>query len=228
MWTRVSSGALVMGISLLGPALGTSEANHGHGTQPDAVLYELTEHAVLDAQQRRATASLEGAARRGSPLCPEGLQAYAKAAFATFGIRVKVDPRCALVAVGTSEISLKDFDGTIGGKFWVVVNSDATNLTDAQELVIMSGSFAGKVQVINPPDGHTIEILPESTFTSEWVVDGFPLSLPATFSFSGTFRLPLTVHHIAVYETDGGRLVPVLPNERALGKPNVRLEVDFE
>jgi len=92
----------------------------------------------------------------------------------------------------------------------------------------MSGSFAGKVQVINPPDGHTIEILPESTFTSEWVVDGFPLSLPATFSFSGTFRLPLTVHHIAVYETDGGRLVPVLPNERALGKPNVRLEVDFE
>jgi hypothetical protein len=31
-----------------------------------------------------------------------------------------------------------------------------------------------------------------------------------------------------VYETDGGRLVPVLPNERALGKPNVRLEVDFE
>jgi len=228
MWTRRSSAVLVMGMTLLGPALGTSEANHGGGSQPDAVLYELTEQAVLQGQQRRATASLEGSARRGSPLCPEGLQAYAKAAFAAFGIRVKVDPRCAVVAVGTSEISVKDFDGTISGKFWVVVNSDATNLTDAQELVIMAGSFAGKVQVIDPPDGHTIEILPGSTFTSEWVLDGFPISLPATFPFSGTFRLPFTVHHIVVYETDRGRLVPVLPNERALGKPTVRLEVDFE
>src|SRR5262249_6656977 len=125
-------------------------------------------------------------------------------------------------------ISLKRFDGPISGNFWVVVNSDATNLTDAQELVIMSGSFKGKVQVIDPPDGHTIEILQGSTFTSEWVLDGFPMSLPATFAFSGTFRLPFTVHHIAVYETDRGRLVPVLPNERALGKPTVRLEVDFD
>ena len=226
MWTRRSSAVLVMAVTVLGALLGTSEATHSGGAQPDAVLYELTEHAVLTGQQRLATSSLEGSARRGSPLCPEGLQAFAKAAFATVGIRVKVDPRCAVVALGSSEISLANFGGTISGNFWVVVNSDATNLTDAQELVIMSGSFKGAIQVIDPPEGHTIAVLPGSTFTPEWVLDGFPKPAPATFS--GTFRLPFTVHHIAVYETDRGRLVPVLPNERALGKPNVRLEVDFE
>jgi len=226
MWTRVSSAVLVTAVAVLGAFPGTGEATHGGGSHPDAVLYELTEHAVFNDGLRLATSSLEGSARRGTPLCPEGLQAFAKAAFATAGIRVKIDPRCAVVAVGSSEISLTSFDGTISGKFWVVVNSDATNLTDAQELVIMSGSFKGTVQVIDPPDGHTIAVLPGSTFTPEWVLEGFPKPSPA--AFSGTFRLPFTVHQIAVYETDRGRLVPVLPNERALGKPNVRLEVDFD
>jgi hypothetical protein len=226
MWTRVSSAVLVTGIALLGPMLGTSEATHGEGSQPDAVFYELTEHAVLADGLRRATSSLEGSARRGSALCPQRLQAYAKAAYATVGVHVKVDPRCAVVVVGTSEISLASFSGTISGNFWVVANSDATNLTDAQELVIMAGSFEGTVMVIDPPDGHTIEILPGATFTPEWILGAFPMPPPA--KFSGTFRLPFTVHHIAVYATDRGRLVPVLPHERALGKPTVRLEVDFE
>jgi hypothetical protein len=31
-----------------------------------------------------------------------------------------------------------------------------------------------------------------------------------------------------VYLSDRGRLVPVLPDERALGDPTVRLEVDFD
>jgi hypothetical protein len=226
MWRRVSSAVLVTGMALLGPTLGTSEANHGMGSDPDAVLYELTEHAVLANGLRQATSSLEGSAGRGSALCPQGLQAYAKAVFATVGVHVKVDPRCAVVVAGTSEISLTSFTGTISGNFWVVVNSDATNLTDAQELVIMTGSFAGAIKVIEPPDGHTIEILPGATFTPEKTLGAFPTPLPA--KFSGTFRLPFTVHNIAVYETDRGRLVPVLPHERALGKPTVRLEVDFE
>ena len=226
MWTRVSSAVLVMAVTVLGALPGTGEAAHGGDPHSDAVFYELTEHALFKDGLRQATSSLEGSARRGSPLCPEGLQSYAKAAFATAGIRVKIDPRCAVVAVGSSEVSLTTFSGTISGNFWVVVNSDATNLTDAQELVIMAGSFEGNVQVIDPPEGHRIAVLPGSTFTPEWVLEGFPKPSPATFS--GTFRLPFTVHHIAVYETDRGRLVPVLPNERALGRPNVRLEVDFD
>jgi hypothetical protein len=58
------------------------------------------------------------------------------------------------------------------------------------------------------------------------VLDGFPL--PPAASFTGKFRLPFKVHHIAVYENDRGRPVPVLPRERSLGDPTVRVEVDFD
>jgi hypothetical protein len=228
MWTRVSSVMLLTGMTLLGPTLGTSEATHGGGgSHPDAVLYELSEHAVLTSEFRLASSSLEGSARRGSALCPEGLQAYAKALFASAGVHVRVDPRCAVVALGESRISMQDFGGEISGNFWVVVNSDATNLTDAQELVIMSGTFAGTIQVTDA-EGHIIAILPGSTFTPTWVLPGFPLPLRQPALFTGKFRLPFKVHHIAVYENDRGRPVPVLPNERALGDPTVRVEVDFD
>lgn len=225
MWTRLSSVVLVVAVILVGPALGTSAANHGNGGNPDAVLYELTEHVVLTNTLRLATSALEGSARRGSALCPDGLQAYAKALFAMIGVHVRMDPRCAIVALGDSQISLANFGGQITGNFWVVVNSDATNLTDAQELVIMNGTFAGKIQVADP-EGHIIEILPGSTFTPTSVLPGFPL--PPAATFTGKFRLPFTLHHIAVYETDRGRPVPVRPGERALGDPTVRVEVDFD
>ena len=225
MWMRVSSVVLVAAVILLGPALGTSAANHGGGGNPDAVLYELTEHVVLTDTLRLATSSLEGSARRGSALCPDGLQAYAKGLFAMVGVRVRIDPRCAIVALGNSQISLKSFGGQITGNFWPVVNSDATNPTDAQELVIMNGTFAGKIQVADLEE-HIIEILPGSTFAPTSVLPGFALAPAATFT--GKFRLPFTLHHIAVYETDRGRPVPVLPGERALGDPTVRVEVDFD
>ena len=93
---------------------------------------------------RLATSSLEGSARRGSALCPDGLQAYAKAVFAVVGVHVREDSRCAIVALGDSQINLTSFGGQISGNFWVVVNSDATNLTDAQELVIMNGTFSDR------------------------------------------------------------------------------------
>ena len=226
MWTRVSSVVLMMGVALLGPALGTSEATRGGGeSHPDAVLYELTEHVVLTERLRLASSALEGSARRGSALCPEGLQAHAKAVFATVGVHVRVGARCAVVAIGESRISLLDFGGEISGNFWIVVNSDATNLTDAQELVIMNGTFAGRIQVMDA-EGHIIAILPGSTFTPTSVLPGFPL--PPVAMFTGKFRLPFKVHHIAVYENDRGRPVPVLPNERALGDPTVRVEIDFD
>jgi len=228
MWTRVSSVVLLTGLTLLGPALGTSEASHrGESSRPDVVLYELTEHAMFTSELRLATSSLEGSARRGSALCPEGLQDYAKAVFATLPVpvHVKVDPRCRIVALGESQLNLQSFGGRISGEFWIVVNSDATNLTDAQELVIMYGTFAGQIHVADT-EGHIIAILPGSTFTPKWVLDGFPR--PPAASFTGKFRLPFTIHHIAVYQNDRGRPVPVLSNERALGDPTVRLEVDFD
>lgn len=231
MWTRVSSVVLVTGMTLLGPALGTSEATHGgDGSRPDAVFYELTEEAVLTPDGfRDATSALEGKAREGSALCPDGLQAYAKRFFPKT-VAVKITSRCRVVAIGRSVIDVNPDSpgfgsGEISGSFWVVVNSVATNLTDAAELVVMNGSFTGQIQVTDAA-GRIIKILPGSVFTPAMALPGFPR--PPKAYFTGTFRLPFTVHHVAVYLSDRGRLVPVLPDERALGDPTVRLEVDFD
>ena len=226
MNTRVRSlPVLFVLVALLGPTVGTSEATHrGDEPRPDAVFYELVEHADLTGGIRTGDSSLEGSAQPGSPLCPTGLQDHARAVFALFRVNVKVSPRCRVVAIGHSTINMSDGRGHINGSFWVVVNSDATNLTDAQELVVMTGDFAGDVQVA--PDLRTIAILPGATFEPKDAVMGF--TPPDVASFTGTFRLPFTVHHIAVYQNDRGRPVPVLPNERALGDPTVRVEVDFD
>jgi len=225
MNTRVRSlPVLFVLVALLGPTVGTSEATHrGDEPRPDAVFYELVEHAELTGGLRTGDSSLEGSAQPGSPLCPTGLQEHAKAVFAP-DVTVKVTPRCRVVAIGHSTINLATGGGHINGSFWVVVNSDATNLTDAQELVVMTGDFAGDVQVAL--DLRTIAILPGAKFKPTGAVVGF--TPPGVASFTGTFRLPFTVHHIAVYQNDRGRPVPVRPNERALGDPTVRLEVHFD
>jgi hypothetical protein len=229
MRTRVSSAALVMGLILLGPMLEASEATHGD-SEPDAVFYELTEHATFSEDGfRDATSALEGKARRGSPLCPEGLQLFAKKFFPK-DVDVKVSPRCRVVATGRSVIDVNRQSpgfgtGEINGNFWVVVNSQATNLTDAAELIVMFGSFQGRVQVADEA-GRLIAILPGAQFEPMMVLPGFPM--PASAGFTGTFRLPFTVRHVAVYLGDRGGVTPVLPNERALGDPTVRLEVHFD
>lgn len=226
MTTRVSSLVLLVVFAVLGPMLGTSEATHpGERPRNDAVLYELMEHAVFTDGLRVATAALEGKARLGSALCPEGLQAHARAFYAMFDINVRLTARCTVVAIGESRIRVDDGSGRIDGEFWIVVNSDATSNTDSQELVIMSGIFTGTVQVTDP-QALIIEVLPGSSFEPKGVLPGF--ALPPAVTFRGTFRRPFTVHHIDVYQTDRGRLVPVQADERALGDPTVRLEVSFD
>lgn len=228
MKTRVSSLLLFAAFTLLAPTFGTSEAAQPEGASlPDAVLYELVEYAEFTSTGfRNATSALEGTARRGSPLCPLGLQAYAKVLFSTAGITVKLSPRCTVVALGQSQIDLTTFSGQMSGDFWVVVNSDATNFTDAQELVVMNGTFVGQIRVTDP-EGRIIDILPGSAFTPTAALPGFPL--PPTATFSGKFRLPYTIQDsVAVYKSDQGLPVRVLPHERALGDPTVRVEVDFD
>lgn len=210
---------------LLALATGPSPALAGGSPSvKDVVLYELTEEAQFAGGHRFATSALEGKAKRGTPLCPHGLMAYAEALFAAGGVHVKDASRCTVVAVGISDISLTTFGGTITGEFAVVVNSDATNLTDAPELVVMGGTFSGSIQVTDP-DGVIITIL-SGSFNPTSGLPGF--TLPGSASFTGKFRLPFTVHHGAVYKKDNGRLVEVLDNERALGDPTVRVEITFD
>lgn len=193
--------------------------------RPDAVLYELNEAAQFTSDNHRlAQSGLEGKGRRGTPLCPVGLMAYAEIVFAALGITVQDARQCTVVAFGQSDLDLGTQSGTIGGDFYVVVNSDATNLVDAPELVVMAGTFSGAIQV-SDPDGLIITIT-SGTLTPASTLPGFPLPAPATFT--GTFRLPFKVDHLAVYKTDSGEPVPVRPDERALGDPTVRVEITFD
>jgi hypothetical protein len=228
MKTRVGSIVLLAAALVLGPALSSSEATGRLPAPRDVVLYELNEQAQFTATSRVATSGLEGKARRGTPLCPEGLMAYAEAFFASLPTPMAVTDanRCTVVAFGTSDLDLKTFQGTIGGDFYVVVNTDKTNLVDASELVIMTGTFKGIIQVADR-EGVVIDILAGS-FNPKEILPGFPGGLPSAATFTGKFRLPFTVRHVAVYKMDGGGVVPVGLDERSLGDPTVRVEIRFD
>jgi len=216
--------ALLVMTWMLGPALASSEAGGFRPSGHDVVLYELNEEVRFTVDNgrthREASSGLEGKARVGTPLCPQALMQHAEQLFSARQRRVKDPSRCAVVAFGNSDLDVtdrRDVKGTIDGQIFVVVNSELTNLTDAPELVVMSGTFNGSVVV---KDAAIITIT-EATVTG----DGF---CPAGCAFTGKFRQPFTVNRVAVYKKDNGYLVPVLPDERALGDPTVRLEITFE
>jgi len=230
MNTRVGSFVLFLVFAVLG----TSEADDHGFTGKAVVLYELNEQAQITVLQDRihriASSGLQGRAARGTPLCSETLMAYAETFYLVhFRITVKDASRCSVVAFGQSDLDLSSFpfEGTIGGAFYVVVNSDLTNLTDAPELFVMAGTFEGNIQV-SDPDRVIIDIRPTSTFTPKEILPGFPGGMPPPATFTGKFRLPFKLHHIAVYKSDNGRPVAVRPDERALGDPTVRVEVNFD
>jgi hypothetical protein len=234
MNTRMGWMVLLAAASVLGPMLRSSEAGERGPLFRDVVLYELNEQAqiVVDPEkpaqppQRVATSGLEGKARRGTPLCPEHLMAYAEAFYAQLGITVHDASRCRVVAFGHSQLDSVTLRGTMGGDFYVVVNSDKTNLVDAPELVIMAGTFTGVTRVADEA-GVIIDISSGSCDPTA-ILPGFPGGLPASVSFRGKLRLPFKVHRIAVYKTDRGGVVPVGPDERALGDPTVRVEITFD
>jgi hypothetical protein len=233
MNTRMGWMVLLTAASVLGPMLRSSEAGGRGPLFRDVVLYELNEQAqiVVDPEkpeppQRVATSGLEGKARRGTPLCPEHLMAYAEAFYARLGITVRDATRCRVVAFGRSQLDTVTLRGTIGGDFYVVVNSDKTNLVDGPELVVMAGTFTGVIRVAD--EAGVIMDISSGSFDPTAILPGFPGGLPASESFKGRFRLPFKVHRIAVYKTDRGGVVPVGPDERALGEPTVRVEITFD
>src|SRR5262245_56726962 len=227
MKTRTRAVALLVVTWLFGPVLASSEARGFRPAFPDVVLYDLNEEARFTAdkngrEHREASSGLEGKAKVGTPLCPAALMQHAEQVFRARRRWVKDASRCAIVAFGKSNLDVTDRDqgivqGTIKGQIFVVVNSELTNLTDAAELVVMSGKFRGAVVVTDV----AIITITEATVTGDgFCTDGC--------SFTGTFRQPFTVNGIAVYKKDNGDLVPVLPDERALGDPTVRLEITFD
>ena len=198
---------------------------------PDAVLYEVTEDmylkdasgnfvsGVATAARRSAVAQLSGWAKIGTPLCP----AYVR-------LIVPKAKRCTVNATGADDLSLATGTGTLGGTYAVVVQGD--NNVDAPEFVILTGTFSGKADLSLSLSGQApLGVITDGVGT----IDGYS---EATFKFTGTFRLPFALDEVgqrrqprresnAYYLNDHGRAVEVKNEERSLGMPTVRLEIDF-
>jgi len=178
----------------------------------DATLYELTENMKLvgkDSPRRRATSELMGTANAGTPLCPMPVGA----------------PPCTINATGSDNISLVTGLGKFSGTFTVVVQGD--NPVDSPEFVIAKGKFTGKMDF------------------SPAVLGGIPYgSVVGTLDpnggghrdqvrFKGTFFLPFalddsgTAYYLDFNPLNPFGVVPVADNERALGYPTVKFEINF-
>jgi hypothetical protein len=201
--------------------------------EPDAVLYEVTEDMYLkDAAgkfvnspvpggRRTAVAQLSGWAKLGTPLCPAWVKAIAP--------KTK---KCTLNATGADDLSLETGKGTLAGSYSVVVQGD--NKVDAPEFVIMTGTFKGDADLSPSMSGQApIGYITNGVAT----IDG----QSAVFKFTGTFRLPFALDDTgryrnyrpwwseleAYYLDSNGNPKRVKDSERSLGRPTVRIEIDF-
>ena len=178
----------------------------------DATLYELTENMKLvgkDSPRRRATSELMGTANAGTPLCPMPVGA----------------PPCTINATGSDNISLVTGLGKFSGTFTVVVQGD--NLVDSPEFVIAKGKFSGKMDFSPAVLGG----IPYGTVVGTLDPNGG--GHRDQVRFKGTFFLPFvfpddpsaTAYYLDF--TNGFGVVPVADNERALGYPTVKFEINF-
>lgn len=226
-------------------ATATTLALPAQAAAVDAKVYEVTENMVLDdlaaPTLRTATAALQGTAKVGTPLCPQALIQL------LIGLGLVSGPgSCMVTAIGEDEIVLATGAGTLTGAFAVVVNAD--NPVDAGELVVMTGTFAGGMQLLSGPTGPLpLIVITGATLTPTDVL-GVPIPFvgalgldPATFapsSFGGVFRLPFALDKSgkkgkprrgrdAFYLGDNGKPFPVKKDELSLGLPTVRVEITF-
>jgi hypothetical protein len=160
-----------------------------------ARLYEMTENMRLTndgkLQRRQATSALIGTADAGTPLCPAAVVAMMTGAAKA----------CTVNATGSDDISLATGLGKFGGTFTVVVQGD--NSADAPELVVMRGSFKGKMD-FSPAILHTVPLgfvtgtLQVAGGSDDNRNDDNNGSRGASFPFTGTFRLPFVMSGLKV------------------------------
>jgi hypothetical protein len=165
-------------------------------------LYELTENMsiLLDDRQtfRAATSAMTGWAVVGTPLCPETVvAAYGPGASA-----------CVVNATGSNRIDTRTGKGDFDGTLTVVVPGD--NAVDGPELVVMTGSFRGKMDfapalVNGVPYGSVTGSMKLSTGKDR-------------ISFTGVFRLPFAGNY-AGPETGGATLRQIFCPATSAGNP---------
>jgi hypothetical protein len=221
-WSLVLFGTAM----IAGPAVATAD--------PNAVLYEVTETMNLKGGKmvrRLAVAALSGKVDAGTALCP-----------AELAERLGVT-KCSINAIAHDNVNLATGRGPISGTFAIVAQD--TNITaDGPEVVILRGTVTGQVDLSpavfsNVPLGSL-----EGTWSATGVrggpmVEGFP----AQGTLMGTFRLPFPfpfeIPGVVTAGTPAYMLNPftfpadgsfdlVLPKERSLDEPTVRLEINFK
>jgi hypothetical protein len=106
----------------------------------DATLYELSEEMMVVNGHRKATASFQGTAELGTPLCPQTLVSM---------LNLPVQS-CTVTGVGSDDVDINPASpnygtGVLQGTFAVVVNAD--NVVDAPEYVVMTGRFGGAMSL---------------------------------------------------------------------------------
>ena len=250
-WSVVAGWCVLM-VSTV-PALAQGKPAPG----PDqAFLYELSEEAVLlnaagnvlvpdpsgqsptglvDSKTgtpdmpvvRQATSHLQGVATLGSALCPMPAAVTVKS------------KECTVIATGLDSVALKlDPDsgqlvpasGAVWGTYAVVVQLD--NNTDSPELPVQTGSFHGTI-TFQPP--LPLGFVSDGTLT----IDGVPGSFPFTAVFRQPFKHtpggPVVLSRSALssrsanayYMLDDGSAQKLRPDERAVGWPTVRFEINL-
>ena len=218
-WNGTMNGLRGLTLLALAVVVGPAQAS------ADAALYEVTEDMYLkDAAgkfvtspalggRRMAVARLSGWAKVGTPLCPSWVLAINPTA-----------TRCTVNASGADDLSLATGQGTLSGTFAVVVQGD--NLLDAEEFVIMTGTFKGDAD-LSPAFANQAPL----GFIRNGYAEG-------AFTFSGTFRLPFAYqttgqrgkakkNHGAYYLGDNGYPFRVRRDEKSLGVPTVRIDIKF-
>lgn len=228
-WTRTAVCMLLflpMALAV-GPRLAAAADATLYEVTEDVLFYDVYGNLVTGPNQmpvrRVAKSAIEGTAAAGSAICP------------------MLTP-CYIVASGKNSLDLNTGQGPFNGTFTVVVNEPGS--VDAPEVVIGGGVFEGEMDLapalwFRATNGAAGE--PTGSIKNGWwcTAGGYCGSLNVTFrlpvSSKGVLknldkkfaRVPGGGHLPAFYVVDGKR-VPVRNNERALGFPTVRVEVDFQ
>lgn len=168
----------------------------------DVTLYELTENMaiLLDDGQRFRTASsaLTGWAALGTPLCPATLVAFYNPGASA----------CVVNATGSDRIDTRTGKGDFNGTLTVVVHGD--NAVDGPELVVMKGSFRGKMDFAPA----LVNGVPYGTVTGAMKLSKSKGRIP----FTGVFRLPFAGNY-AGPETGGATLRQLFCPATPAGNP---------
>jgi hypothetical protein len=196
----------------------------------DAVLYEVTEDmylkdalgnfvtSVVPGGRRTAVAQLSGWAKIGTPICPSWVR-----------LVVPKAKRCAINATGADDLSLATGVGTLKGTFAVVIQGD--NPTDAAEFVIMTGTFQGDADLSLSLTGVApLGYITNGVAAIDATGDGQPdltFKLPFAIDLVGRRQAWWRGAREAFYLDDHFKPVEVKDNERSLGAPTVRLEINF-